>query len=221
MICAVLSVWALSWPQLTFHAATLSVVPAFYLIYEKRPTALKIGNPLQVKIYTNQRHGLWSVWQLTIIVVSDCRDSSLALKRLCDKLQVQCPKCPHKTERCLLADHLKNCPNNPAANHKKQKLKDNNTDLRGRTRSRDRLEGGAKAKTKKSRDRLGPRSRSRDALNTRTRSIDRLESRSTENLAEIDFASEIERDIERINLMQGKIYLTTSLAAGVWKDQRS
>ena len=135
--------------------------------------------------------------------MSDCRDSSLSLKRLCDKLQVQCPKCPHKTERCLLADHLKNCPNNPAANHKKQKLKDTQTELRGRSRSRDRLEGGAKSKVKKSRDRLAPRSRSRDALNSRTRSIERLEARSTENLAEIDFASEIERDIERINLMQG------------------
>jgi len=78
--------------------------------------------------------------------------------------------------------------------------------------SRDRLHNGnapVQRKWNKSRDRLGTRSRSRDALddvnrNSRQRSTDRLDSRSSENLTEVDFATEIERDIERINLMQGK-----------------
>ena len=95
---------------------------------------------------------------------------------------------------------------------------------RGRERSRDRLKP---QRWKKSRDRLDQRSRSRDQLNSdrggRSRSRDNLDreqgssrrqaqarsrSRSVENLAGpdpvIDIAAAIERDIERINIYQGR-----------------
>ena len=42
--------------------------------------------------------------------VHQLRDSSLALRRLCDKLKVKCPKCVnYTTERSLLSDHLAKC----------------------------------------------------------------------------------------------------------------
>jgi hypothetical protein len=152
-------------------------------------------------------------------------------------MAVICPKCPYRTERSLLSDHLTKCrlksndeepgPSTPLSSPTKHRLKSGNTNEfayeqnnRGREKSRDRLRP---QRWKKSRDRLEQRSRSRDQLdqggrsrsrdNLSTRQQARSRSRSVENLAEsgpepvLDIAAAIERDIERINIYQGKLVL--------------
>ena len=149
-------------------------------------------------------------------------------------MAVICPKCPYRTERSLLSDHLTKCrlkshdeepgPSTPLSSPTKHRLKSGNgnefayeQNNRGREKSRDRLRP---QRWKKSRDRLEQRSRSRDQLdqggrsrsrdNLSTRQQARSRSRSVENLAEsgpepvLDIAAAIERDIERINIYQGK-----------------
>ena len=72
--------------------------------------------------------------------VHECRDSSLALRRLCDKLKVRCPKCGYETERTLLSDHLPKCGRDKIkAQRKKQPLNDK-SNTRGRSRSRENLD---------------------------------------------------------------------------------
>ena len=152
--------------------------------------------------------------------VHGCRDSSLALRRICDKSKVKCPKCGYVTERNLLSDHIPKCgrveksPIKQPINDRSGRPREVKSNGKGLTkikwhRSRDRLNG-------RSRDRLDGRgrSRSRDALDQIENRVrhDRGRSRSTENLVEssepqFDLAREIERDIERINLAQGKIFL--------------
>lgn len=125
---------------------------------------------------------------------------------MCDKMSVICPKCSYKTERSLLSDHLHQCGltplENPTKTPSKQKLKSEPEQIsRGRERSRDRLKP---IRWRKSRDRLDQRNRSRDAREIPSRS----RSKSVENIVEstdnIDIASAIERDIERINNYQDR-----------------
>jgi len=151
-------------------------------------------------------------------------------------MAVICPKCPYKTERSLLSDHLTKCrlkspdenepgpSSTPLSSPTKHRLKSGNgnefayeQNNRGRERSRDRLKP---LRWKKSKDRLEHRSRSRDQLDQggRSKSRDNLNqwrqqarsrSRSVENLAGpeqvLDIAAAIERDIERINIYQGRL----------------
>ena len=151
--------------------------------------------------------------------VHGCRDSSLALRRICDKSKVKCPKCGYVTERNLLSDHIPKCgrveksPIKQPINDRSGRPREVKSNGKGLTkikwhRSRDRLNG-------RSRDRLDGRgrSRSRDALDQIENRVrhDRGRSRSTENLVEssepqFDLAREIERDIERINLAQGEFF---------------
>ncbi|CBY15753.1 unnamed protein product [Oikopleura dioica] len=156
--------------------------------------------------------------------VTDCRDSSLSLRRLCDKMAVICPKCPYKTERSLLSDHLTKCrlkspdenepgpSSTPLSSPTKHRLKSGNgnefayeQNNRGRERSRDRL---IPLRWKKSKDRLEHRSRSRDQLDQggRSKSRDNLNqwrqqarsrSRSVENLAGLEQVHDIAAAIER------------------------
>ena len=141
----------------------------------------------------------------TAAQVHQVRDSSLALRRLCDKLKVKCPKCGYVTERSLLSDHLVKCGLEDRGRPTKSPTKVRT----GRSKSRDALEKKrSPIKWHRSRDGLDQagRSRSRDRLNDRhrSRSRDQLRSASNEQLDAIDLAREIERDIERINIYQGK-----------------
>ena len=147
----------------------------------------------------------------TVAHVHQIRDSSLALRRLCDKLMVKCPKCvDHKTERSLLRDHLAKCglkeedtePRGRPVKSSKQHL------AHGRSKSRDALSSKkSPIKWHRSRDggldRVGRSSRSRERgldQNHRSRSRDALNHQTDT----VDLAREIERDIERINFIQGK-----------------
>lgn len=157
--------------------------------------------------------------------VHECRDSSLALRRICDKLKVKCPKCGYETERNLLSDHIPKC-----GKVEKSPVKQPINDRSGRPREVKNGKVLTKIKWHRSRDRLNGRSRDRLDGRGRSRSRDALDqienrgrvrqergrSRSTENLVEssepqFDLAREIERDIERINLAQGKQIFSRAL----------
>ena len=130
------------------------------------------------------------------------------------------------TERNLLSDHIPKCgrpqstspvkTNREPLNDRPSKNGPLSSKIKwrrgndGRSRSREKLNGRSRSRANKL-DNRG-RSRSRDALDQIGRPVNRTDrgrSRSTENLIEepFDLAREIERDIERINLAQGKLRL--------------
>ena len=135
----------------------------------------------------------------------------------------------------MLSDHLPKCgktpsPKKPVESNGRRKeplndREDEENQLRnGRARSRENLNKRSPVKWNRSRDRLGSRdrledrgrSRSRDALNnleSNRNKKSRGRSQSAENLVDtnIDLAREIERDIERINFIQGELYLVNTL----------
>ena len=132
--------------------------------------------------------------------VHQIRDSSLSLRRLCDKLKVKCPLCEYVTERALLADHLSKCQSS-----KSKKSSSPQKTRQGRSKSRDAAKKLSPVKWHRSRENgldqitRDQRSRSRDHLDYGRRGRSRSRERV---LDEVDLAREIERDIERINMAQ-------------------
>ena len=62
----------------------------------------------------------------------------MALRRLCDKLKVKCPKCEYITERALLADHLAKCGQEESPQRgRTRNLRSEKNYEKGRSKSRD------------------------------------------------------------------------------------